>query len=110
MTGVQTCALPICFPVTIRWLWHSVDVCIICVCVVVFVVVFDVGDDARVEGLIILVGGGECCVSCGFRIVDVVVVCPESAGGVPVAYGLHSGSYVELFECVPADPVGFVDV
>ena len=59
--------------------------------------VFDVGDDARVEGLVVTVGGGECCVSCGFRIVDVVVVCPESAGWVPVADGLHSGSDVELF-------------
>ena len=66
-------------------------------------VVCDVGDDAWVEGLIILVGGGECCVSCGFGVVEVVVVCPESAGWVPVAYGLHSGSDVELFECVPGN-------
>ena len=56
------------------------------------VVVFYVAYYARVEGLIIAVCGGECCVSRGFGVVDVLVVCPESAGWVPVAYGLHSGS------------------
>ena len=37
-------------------------------------------------------------------------VSSEIAGGVPVADGLHSGSYVELFECVPADAVRLIHV
>ena len=36
--------------------------------------VFNIGDYAWVEGLIILVCGGECRVPCGFRIVEVVRV------------------------------------